>query len=136
MRSVSGLAGILTHLPLNESGVFVRHHLFSSSRLSRIFLSIVVLSALVLVPLGVHAEGEREVIARVKPVYPEIAKRMKITGTVLLNVVVAKDGSVKSASTIMGENALAAAAKDAVMKWKFAPGDYETTEEIEIKFAL
>lgn len=85
--------------------------------------------------LSLPARAEdREVVSKVKPVYPKIAQRLKVTGSVLLNVVVAPNGTVKSATTIMGHAALCEAAKDAVMKWKFAPAEYETTEQVEIQF--
>ena len=79
--------------------------------------------------------GDREVITRVRPTMPEIAKRLKITGTVLLNVTVSPSGHVKSVSTIMGNSMLDEAAKEAVSKWKFAPAESETIEEIEVDFS-
>lgn len=77
------------------------------------------------------AEG-RKVIARVKPVYPDAAKRMKVTGTVLLNVTVEPSGRVKAAEPVMGESLLLAPAKTAVMQWRYEPAHFETVEEVEI----
>jgi TonB family protein len=85
-------------------------------------------------PSVAMASGEREVASRVKPVYPEIAKRMKITGTVLLHVKVAPEGTVKAVNTVMGNAMLAEAAKEAVSHWKFAPAEYETVEDVEVEF--
>lgn len=97
-------------------------------------ISIALLLSIGLVlPPAIKAE-DRELVTRVKPVYPELAKRLKITGAVLLNVVVAPDGTVKSVTTIMGHSALAGAAKEAVLQWKYAKTDYETTEQVEVKF--
>jgi TonB family protein len=84
-------------------------------------------------PLAAHA-SDREIVARSKPAYPEMAKRMKITGSVLLNATVAPDGKVKSVNTIMGNGMLAEAAKEAVLKWKFVPTEQETIEEVEVVF--
>ena len=78
--------------------------------------------------------ADREVVSRVKATYPEMAKRLKITGTVLLNATVTPAGHVKAVSTIMGNNMLAEAAKEAVSKWKFAPADNQTIEEVEVEF--
>lgn len=65
---------------------------------------------------------------------PEMAKRLKITGTVLLNATVEPNGHVKSVSTVMGNKLLAEAAKEAVTRWKFAPAESETIEEVEVTF--
>lgn len=65
---------------------------------------------------------------------PEMAKRLKITGSVLLNATVEPNGRVKSVSTIMGNKLLVEAAKEAVAKWKFTPAESETIEEVEVTF--
>jgi TonB family protein len=91
------------------------------------------LAILLFLPLQARA-GDREIVSRSKAVYPEMAKRMKITGSVLLNATVEANGHVKAVNTIMGNGMLAEAAKEAVSKWKFAPTEKETIEEIEIAF--
>jgi TonB family protein len=77
---------------------------------------------------------DRPIVTRVKPVYPEMAKRLRISGSVMLNATVEPDGTVKTVKTVMGEKLLVEAAKDAVMKWKFAPADRESIEDIEVAF--
>jgi TonB family protein len=81
-----------------------------------------------------RAENERKVILRVKPVYPETAKRLKIAGSVLLNATVEPSGRVKEANPVMGENLLLKPAKEAVLQWRFTPAHYETIEEVEVVF--
>ncbi|WP_420239739.1 energy transducer TonB [Telmatobacter bradus] len=80
-----------------------------------------------------HASG-RKILVRVKPVYPPIAKRMKVTGSVLLTVTVEPNGHVKSADAVMGEHVLLEAARNAVEKWKFEPADSQTFEDVELQF--
>jgi TonB family protein len=80
-----------------------------------------------------HA-SERKLISRVRPEYPPIAKRMKITGTVLLSVVVSPSGQVKAANFVMGEHVLLEAAQAAVVKWKYEPADEQTIEDVELEF--
>ena len=84
--------------------------------------------------LQVRASGDREVLTKTKAVYPEMAKRMKIAGTVLLHATVEPSGKVKSVTTVMGENLLVEAAKEAVLHWKYALSDVETVEDVEISF--
>lgn len=77
---------------------------------------------------------QRRVKSRVPPAYPEIARKMSLTGTVRLEVVINANGSVKDTKVIGGHPILAAAASDAVKKWRFDSGTAETTETIEVKF--
>jgi len=102
------------------------------AKLSRFATAVVVLLLLASATLA-HAD-DREIVSRIKPTTPEIAKRMKITGQVLLNVTVEANGKVKAASSLMGHHMLTEAAKAAVMKWKFAPAENETIEQVEINF--
>ena len=71
----------------------------------------------------IGAAEERAVKSRVAPVYPELAKRMKIMGVVKVEATVDADGKVTDAKALSGSHTLAPAAEDAVRKWKFAPGD-------------
>jgi TonB family protein len=66
--------------------------------------------------------------------YPEAAKRINLSGTVKVIAVVAADGNVKSVEALGGSPVLIPAARDAVSKWKFAPG-VESRESIEIHFS-
>ncbi|HEX3438336.1 MAG TPA: energy transducer TonB [Pseudacidobacterium sp.] len=77
---------------------------------------------------------ERRVEKRVAPVYPEIAKRMRIAGIVHVEATVAPDGTVTSAKATNGNKMLTPAAEDAVKHWKFAPADSQSTVNIDINF--
>ncbi len=65
--------------------------------------------------------------------YPDIAKRMNLSGTVKVIAVVAADGEVKSVKPVGGSPVLLKAAEDAIAKWKFAPGT-ESKETVELHF--
>jgi len=80
------------------------------------------------------SEQGRKVVRRAMPVYPEIAKRMGLTGTVKLIAVVAPDGTVKDVEPVGGGPVLIQAAKDAIVKWKYAPASAETRETVEMHF--
>lgn len=90
----------------------------------------------VVLPTPTRAQDEmsRKVKSRSNPVYPEIARRMSISGTVKVEVVVSPNGSVKSSKVVGGHPVLATAALDAVKKWKFEPASEETTGVVEFKF--
>lgn len=89
--------------------------------------------ACLLFALPGHAE-DRHVEKRVAPVYPEIAKRMRISGVVHVEATVAADGSVTAVKATTGNKMLSPAAEDAVKHWKFVPGDSQSTVGIDINF--
>jgi TonB family protein len=76
----------------------------------------------------------RHVVRKMMPVYPEIAKRMNLSGTVKVQATVSPDGSVKSVQPVGGSPVLIQAAQDAVYKWKFAAATAESKELIELRF--
>jgi TonB family protein len=89
--------------------------------------------------LGVRAqESENEIVRRAKtkvqPVYPDLARKMNITGTVKLQVVVSPNGTVKDAKVVGGHPVLASAALEAVKKWRFEPAAVESTGVVDFKF--
>ena len=53
------------------------------------------------------------------PAYPDTAKGQR--GTVVLQVLIARDGSVQDAKFLQGSLAFARAATDAVKQWRFKP---------------
>src|SRR5271166_4603854 len=83
-----------------------------------------------------EARGEitRQVKSKVQPVYPELARKMNLTGTVKLQVVVAPNGTVKEAKVVGGHPVLANAALDAVRKWRFEPAAGESSGIVDFKF--
>jgi TonB family protein len=84
----------------------------------------------------VHAvDGDRKILRRVDPEYPEIARRMQIHGVVKLKVWIRADGTVARVEYIGGHPLLAESAVNAVRKWKFEPASAETTMQLELKFS-
>jgi TonB family protein len=107
-------------------------------RSSIILLSALLIAAVSFAPYSPRAfaedHPERKIRIRVAPVYPEIARRMKLNGTVRVQVVISPNGNVKETKVIGGHPILVTAAVDAVKKWKFDPASAETTGILEITF--
>jgi periplasmic protein TonB len=62
-------------------------------------------------------------LVRVEPNYPELAKKIGAQGLVVIECVIARDGSVRDPKIVRGAHPLLdKAALEAVRKWKFAPG--------------
>ena len=101
---------------------------------------IAVLGAIAVRPIVSRAQqSEGEEIARrakskVQPAYPDLARRMNLTGTARIEVVVSPNGSVKDAHIVGGHPVLANAALDAARKWRFEPASTESSGVIEFKF--
>ncbi|MGA7559284.1 MAG: energy transducer TonB [Terriglobales bacterium] len=87
------------------------------------------------VPLAWGQEAlSRKPKIKVAAVYPDLARRMNITGVVKVLVTVAPNGSVKSAKLVGGHPVLANAALDAAKKWRFEVGPEESTGIVEFRF--
>ena len=80
------------------------------------------------------SENTRRVVRKVVPNYPEIAKKMNLTGTVRVLATVSPDGTVRSLEAMGGSPVLIKATEDSVYKWKFATAATETKEVIELHF--
>ncbi|MGZ4730870.1 MAG: energy transducer TonB [Terriglobales bacterium] len=79
-------------------------------------------------------ELSRKAKTKVAPIYPDVARRMNVSGTVRLSVVVAPNGTVKSSKVIGGHPVLVNAAMDAMKQWKFEPAPTESSGIVEFKF--
>lgn len=76
----------------------------------------------------------RRAKTKVQPIYPDLARKMNLVGTVKIEVVVAPNGTVKDARVVGGHPVLAGAALDAAKKWRFDPASAESTGVIDFKF--
>ncbi len=70
----------------------------------------------------------------VTPVYPELAKKLNLTGTARIEVTIGPDGAVKHTRILGGHPVLASEAERAAEKSTFEPASEETVEVIEFKF--
>jgi TonB family protein len=80
------------------------------------------------------AQQARKVLSNPEPAYPELAKQMHLTGSVKATLVIGPDGQVKNVRIHGGHPVLVEAVQTAVKKWKYAPGDAETTAELVFNF--
>jgi TonB family protein len=69
----------------------------------------------------VYVEELPEVIERVPPTYPEWARKKGVEGTVMVQVLVGKDGLVKDARVVASIPELDDYAKGADRQWRFRP---------------
>jgi len=75
------------------------------------------------------------------PEYPPLAKMARIQGTVRLDAVISRDGTIQNLKIISGHPLLVKAALEAVERWRYQPtllnGDaVEVATEIDVNFTL
>lgn len=96
--------------------------------------AVVVLTTSFVCAQNAASSSDRKIASRVTPVYPDLAKKMHIRGTVRVEAIVRPNGSVKTTRVLGGNPVLVDAALDAVGKWKFEPAQNETTELVQLVF--
>ncbi|MGA8431417.1 MAG: energy transducer TonB [Candidatus Sulfotelmatobacter sp.] len=104
-------------------------------------MSALALTMLLIMSVSIAVQGQsqndtlvRRARSKVQPVYPELAKKMNIVGTVKVEVIVLPNGTVKDARVVGGHPVLAGAALDAARKWRFEPAAAESSGVIDFKF--
>jgi len=102
----------------------------------KILLSAAVFALAAGLALPARAGDDRAVKSRVPPVYPEIAKKLKISGEVKLEATVDAQGKVKSVKTVSGNHMLGQAAEDAVKQWRFESGDGDAVVVVAVNFTM
>ena len=95
-------------------------------------------STRILVSVGV---SEGLLVKQVPPIYPPLARQARIQGTVVLQAIIDKDGSVKNLQLVSGHPMLVNAAMDAVMQWQYKPyvvdgAAVEVQTTVNVNFSL
>src|SRR5215467_7781080 len=86
-------------------------------------------------------QAEKNLIKRIAPIYPPLAKQVRIQGKVKVEVLISKAGAVESVNVLSGHPLLVQAAINAVKQWQYRPflvdGQPVTARtEIEVPFSL
>ena len=79
---------------------------------------------------------DRKLVKSAQPVYPPIAAKMKIEGSVKLDATIDADGTVSDVKVVSGHTLLVPAAVEAVKKWKYEPAAAKSTQIVTVDFAL
>jgi TonB family protein len=78
-------------------------------------------------------QENRKVIKKVDPIYPELARKMNLTGTVKVEIRIGADDAVDEVRTLGGNPVFVTAVENAVKQWKYASEAAET-KKLEFKF--
>lgn len=81
-----------------------------------------------------QAQEARKALAQSQPDYPELAKRLRLAGTVKVQVIIGADGIIKNTKVVGGNPVLVESALEALKKWRYSPSSNETTTILEFNF--
>jgi TonB family protein len=73
-------------------------------------------------------------LKKVIPAYPEILKKMNVSGTVKVQATINADGSVKDVEVKGGNAIFIDSVAAAVRNWKFVPGERQRTADVTVNF--
>jgi len=84
---------------------------------------------------------EGNLIRRVEPVYPPLARSARIQGQVILVAIISKAGTIEKLHALSGHPMLVPAAVDAVSQWRYRPyilnsEPVEVETQITVNFTL
>jgi TonB family protein len=90
--------------------------------------------------IGGNATQEK-LVSQVKPVYPQAARDARISGVVILEAVIGREGNVQEVRVISGHPLLQQAAIDSVSQWRYEPtllngAPVEVVTTITVTFSL
>ena len=64
---------------------------------------------------------QASLINKVQPSYPPLARQARIQGTVIIEAVISRGGTIEELKVISGHPLLQQAAVDAVKQWRYKP---------------
>jgi TonB family protein len=88
-------------------------------------------------PVRLGSSNSLNLIKRVEPVYPQIMRSARMTGTVVLDAVIHADGTIGDVK--VGQTTTAAfsqSAIDAVKQWRYAPPGFEAILTVSVNYTL
>ncbi len=107
---------------------------FCFTRLGATVIAAVMMASGALAQTAATDEAKRKIKSKSTPAYPELARRMNVSGKVKIEVIITPDGHVRSTRVIGGHPLLVQTCQDAVKEWKFFPSPEETTQIVEFDF--
>ena len=88
-------------------------------------------------PVAAHAAGgDRILLKKAVPVYPVLAKKMRVYGLIRLKVSILPSGEVGTVQLESGHPLLVNAAEDAVRQWRYAAAAETTITSVIVQFDL
>ncbi|HKV64328.1 MAG TPA: energy transducer TonB [Candidatus Acidoferrum sp.] len=96
--------------------------------------SFVVAVVLILSAVSLPAQDNRKVLSNPEPPYPEVARRLRLSGVVKVQVTIAPDGKIKETKILGGHPIFVNSVEQTLKEWKYAASSTETTTQLEFTF--
>ncbi|MGA9551685.1 MAG: energy transducer TonB, partial [Candidatus Sulfotelmatobacter sp.] len=92
-------------------------------------------------PLRLSHMSEGDLIRKIQPTYPALARSARIQGIVVLQAVISKQGTIENVTVLTGHPMLVPAAIEAVRQWRYRPyllnnEPVEVETQIAVNFSL
>jgi protein TonB len=88
-------------------------------------------------PIRVSPGQGPGIIKKVEPLYPPMAKTARLQGTVVLDAVILKDGTVSNVNVVKSANPMFdRAAMNALRQWRFSPSQQDVIMSLTVHFKL
>ena len=92
-------------------------------------------------PIRVTRLSEANLIRKVEPVYPPMARSARVQGVVEFTAIISKEGNIEHLQLVRGHPLLVNAAREAVLQWRYRPTllngrPVEVITDIIVKFRL
>lgn len=65
--------------------------------------------------------AEANLLTRVQPIYPPLARAARVSGTVEFTATISREGYIENLQLLHGHALLVNAARDAILKWRYRP---------------
>jgi protein TonB len=75
---------------------------------------------------------EGNLIYRVQPQYPQLARQARVQGVVVLRAVISREGKIENLQLVTGHPLLVQSAMDAVSQWRYRPY-FLNNEPVEVE---
>ena len=84
---------------------------------------------------------EGNLIFRIQPEYPPLARQARVEGTVVLRAMISREGLIENLQVLSGHPMLIRAAADAVRQWRYRPYQLngepvEVETQVTVNFVL
>jgi protein TonB len=83
-------------------------------------------------PLRVSRMMEGNLIYRVQPQYPPLARQARVQGMVVLRAMISREGKIENLQVVSGPPMLVQSAMNAVLQWRYRPY-YLNNEPVEVE---
>ena len=88
-------------------------------------------------PVRLGTGGNLTLLKKVTPIYPKVLEAARIPGTVVLDAVIHRDGTIGDVTVLRSSNQqFTQAAIDAVKQWRYTPLPYEGIVTVTVNFSV